>query len=114
MRGWLGYYAMADMDKYLKEFEMYKEYKDIKDIIDEVNKLNELYYNKKYDEMLDYIHNLIRKYFVETLTWNSINTTMPQTIEQQYINANDFLKTQGLKILIDKGVKISKSFLGEK
>ena len=102
------------MDKYLKEFEMYKEYKDIKDIIDEVNKLNELYYNKKYDEMLDYIHNLMRKYFVETLTWNSINTTMPQTIEQQYINANDFLKTQGLKILIDKGVKISKSFLGEK
>ena len=38
---------------------------------------------------------------------------MPQTIEQQYINANNFLKAQGVKILIEKGVEVSKELLGE-
>ena len=63
--------------------------------------------------MLQYIQNLMNKYILETLTWNSINKVMPQTIEQQYINANTFLKAQGLKILIEKGKKVSKELLGE-
>lgn len=97
----------------LKEFEKFKEIKDIKDIIDELNKLNELYNSKRYDEMNQHIHNLMNKYFVETLTWNSINNVMPQTVEQHYINANKFLKEQGIKILIKKGKKVSKELLGE-
>ena len=97
------------MTSYLKKFEKYKDVKDIKDIIDEANKLNKLYDAKKYDEMIDHIHLLMNKYFLETLTWNSINKVMPQTIEQQYINANNFLKAQGKKILLEKGIKVSES-----
>lgn len=101
------------MNNYLKEFEKYKDIKDIKDIIDEATKLNELYNAEKHNEMIEHIRNLMIKYFVETLTWNSINRVMPQTIEQQYINANNFLKAQGVKILIEKGVEVSKELLGE-
>ena len=101
------------MKNYLKEFEKYKDIKDIKDIIDEATKLNELYNAEKHNEMIEHIRNLMNKYFVETLTWNSINRVMPQTIEQQYINANKFLKAQGVKILIEKGVEVSKELLGE-
>ncbi len=96
------------MDNYLKELEKYKDIKDIKDIIDETNKLNELYNAEKYNEMLEHIHNLMNKYFVETLTWNSINKVMPQSVEQQYINAKNFLRAQSAKILIEKGIKSSK------
>lgn len=99
------------MNKYLKEFKKYKELKDIKDIIDDANKLDELYTNKKYNEMLNHINNLTNKYFIETLSWNLVYTTMPQTIEQQYINTHNFLKAQGLKNLVEKGIKISKEFL---
>ena len=93
------------MNKYMQEFEKYKEIKDIKDIIDEALKLDELYNAKKYNEMLNHINNLTNKYIVETMVWNSVNKTMPQTIEQQYVNAHTFLKAQGFKILIEKRKK---------
>lgn len=101
------------MNDYLKELKKYKEFKEIKDIVEDAIKLKELYNAEKHNEMLKHIRNLMNKYFVETLTWNSINRVMPQTIEQQYINANDFLKSQGVKILIEKGVEVSKELLGE-
>lgn len=101
------------MNDYLKELKKYKEFKEIKDIVEDAIKLNELYNAEKHNEMLEHIRNLMNKYFVETLTWNSINRVMPQTIEQQYINANDFLKAQSVKILIEKGVEVSKELLGE-
>ena len=63
--------------------------------------------------MNNHIANLTNKYFFETLTWNSVNRVMPQTIEQQYINAHNFLKAQGLKKLVEKGVKISQELLDE-
>ena len=101
------------MNKYLKELEKYKEFKDIKDIIDEANKLDELYNKNRYQEMLKHIQTLMIKYFEDTLKWNFSHNEMPQTIEQQYINAHDFLKSQGLKKLVEKSVKISKVLLGE-
>ena len=101
------------MNKYLKEFEKYKKYKDVKDIIDDATKLNELYNTSRYQEMLEHIQTLMIKYITETIKWNIAHKEMPQTIEQQYINANDFLKAQGVKILIEKGVEVSKELLGE-
>lgn len=101
------------MNKYLKELEKYKEFKDIKDIIDDANKLDEFYNQNKHQEMLEHIQTLMIKYLEDTLKWNFIHKEMPQTIEQQYINAHNFLKTQGLKKLVEKGVKISKEILGE-
>ena len=47
----------------------------------------------------------MNKYIVETFVWNSINKTVPQSIEQQYVNAHAFLKSQGFKILVEKGIK---------
>lgn len=93
------------MNNYIQEFEKYKDIKDIKDIINEASKLDEFYNTKKYNEMLNHISNLTNKYIVETFVWNSINKTVPQTIEQQYVNAHAFLKSQGLKILVEKGIK---------
>lgn len=93
------------MNNYIQEFEKYKDIKDIKDIINEASKLDEFYNTKKYKEMLNHISNLMNKYIVETFVWNSINKTVPQTIEQQYVNAHAFLKSQGFKILVEKGIK---------
>lgn len=96
------------MDDYFKELEKYKDIKDIKDIIDEINKLNELYSSNRHEEMLEHIQSLMIKYLADTIRWNSVNKEMPQTIEQQYINANNFLRAQSAKILIEKGIKLSK------
>ena len=75
----------------MKELE---NFEDIKDVIDEANKLNELYNSKKYNKM--------NKYFIETLTCNSINKVMPHTVEQQDINTNSFLRAQSAKTLNEK------------
>ena len=58
--------------------------------------------------MLEHIQSLMIKYLADTIRWNSMYKKMPQTIEQQYINANNFLRVQSAKILIEKGVKLSK------
>ena len=101
------------MHDYLKELKKYKEFKEIKDIVEDATKLNELYNTSRYQEMLGHIQTLMIKYIEDTMKWNSGHKEMPQTIEQQYINANDFLKAQGVKILIEKGVEVSKELLGE-
>ena len=44
----------------------------------------------------------MNKYLVETLAWNAVNTSQPTTVEQSYINAEDFLQTQGAKIIAEK------------
>ena len=44
------------------------------------------------------------KYAFETLAWNTVNTFQPTTVEQSYINAENFLQVQGAKI-ITKEVK---------
>lgn len=94
---------MAD---FLKLFEMHKDIKDIEDLVNEIRELRNLYYSKQFNEMNLHINNLTQKYFVETLMWNSINQIMPQTTEQQFINAEKFLKAQGVRILTEKGIKI--------
>ena len=49
--------------------------------------------------MLGYIQTLMIKYFEDTIKWNIVYNEMPQTIEEQYINAHNFLKAQSVKIL---------------
>lgn len=39
------------------------------------------------------------KYAFETLVWNTMNTSQPTTVEQSYINAENFLQVQGAKII---------------
>lgn len=49
--------------------------------------------------MQNHIHELMNKYFIETLLWNFVNTSQPTTIEQSYLNSEHFLKLQGAKII---------------
>ena len=52
--------------------------------------------------MQDYIQKLMNKYLVETLVWNTVNTSQPTMVEQSYINAENFLQMQGAKIVVEK------------
>ena len=52
--------------------------------------------------MQDHIRKLMNKYLVETLVWNTVNTSQPTTVEQSYINAENFLRMQGAKIIAEK------------
>ncbi len=101
------------MLQYLKELEKYKDIKDIKDIIDDANKLAELYYNNKFNEMYQHIDTIMKKHLFETIEWNAVNKSMPQTPEQHFINTNEFLKTQAINKLYEMGKEVSKEKSGE-
>ncbi len=90
---------MAD---YLKIYEKFQDVKEVKDYIDDVILLRHYYATQQYSQMLDHIHKLMNKYFVETLIWNAVNTFQPTTVEQSYINAENFLRMQGAKIIVEK------------
>lgn len=93
------------MNDYLTTFEQYKDIKEIADLIDEVKKLREYYYTQQYDAMQQHIHSLMAKYLLETVAWNSVYQAMPTTIQQSYINAEEFLRLKGISVLIEKGIK---------
>lgn len=52
--------------------------------------------------MQEHIRKLTSKYFIEVLAWNSVNTSQPTTIEQSYLNTENFLQMQGAIILTKK------------
>ena len=93
------------MNDYLELFEKFKDEneKDIVDLIDEVKKLRFYYSTQQYDSMLQHIKELTRKYALETLVWNSVNKVQPITYDQSYQNAEVFLRSKGLIMLIKKG-----------
>lgn len=93
------------MNDYLNTFEQYKDIKEIADLIDEVKKLREYYRTQQYDKMQQHINSLTAKYPVETKIWNSTYKTMPTTIQQSYINAENFLRLKGISALDEKGIK---------
>lgn len=93
------------MEDYIKTFEEYKDIKEISDLINEVNELREYFYSKQYDKMHEHIKKLTYKYAVESLEWNAVHTKMPTSDEQSYINAEQFLHTKGIEILIKNGIK---------
>ena len=101
------------MNDFLKEFEKYKDIKDIADIIQETNKLRELYQNSQFNEMLQHINLLTKKYVIETIIWNISHPYSPANYYQAYLTAENFMKANGIKVLVEKDIKISKELLGE-
>ena len=90
------------MKDYLKIYEKFKDVKEVKDYIDDVILLRHYYATRQFSEMQDHIRKLMNKYLVETLVWNTVNTFQPTTVEQSYINAENFLQLQGAKIIAEK------------
>lgn len=90
------------MNDYLEIFEKFKDVKEIFDLCDEVVKLRWLYQTGQYQLMQDHIAKVKNKYFIESTKWNIVNNQAPQTYEQAYINAEDFLRFQGAKLIIEK------------
>ena len=90
------------MTDYLKIYEKFKDVKEVKDYIDDVILLRHYYATQQYSQMQDHICKLMNKYIVETFAWNAVNTSQPTTVEQSYINAENFLQTQGAKIIVEK------------
>ena len=90
------------MTDYLKIYEKFKDVKEVKDYIDDVILLRHYYATQQYSQMQDHIRKLMNKYLVETLVWNTVNTSQPTTVEQSYINAENILRMQGAKIIAEK------------
>ena len=90
------------MTDYLKIYEKFKDVKEVKDYIDDVILLRHYCATRQYPQMQDHICKLMNKYLVETLVWNTVNTSQPTTVEQSYINAENFLQMQGAKIIAEK------------
>ena len=90
---------MAD---YLKIYEKFKDIKEVKDYIDDVIHLRHYYATLQYFQIHDHIRTLMNKYLAETLAWNAVNTSQPTTVEQSYINAENFLQVQRAKIIAEK------------
>ena len=90
------------MTDYLKIYEKFKDVKEVKDYIDDVILLRHYYATQQYSQMQDHVCKLMNKYLEETLVWNTVNTSQPTTVEQSYINAENFLRMQGAKIIAEK------------
>ena len=90
------------MTDYLKIYEKFKEVKEVKDYISDVILLRHYYATQQYSQMQDHVRKLMNKYLEETLVWNTVNTSQPTTVEQSYINAENFLQMQGAKIIVEK------------
>lgn len=97
---------------YLQIYEKFKDTKEIKDYIDDVLELRHYYVTQQFTQMQNHIQKLMSKYFAETLVWNAVNTSQPITIEQSYINAENFLQMQGA-IILTRNVKNFTQLLSE-
>ena len=84
---------------YLKIYEKFKEVKEVKDYIDDVILLRHYYSTQQFAQMQEHIRKLTIEYPVEALVWNIGHPIMPNTYEQAYINAENFLQVQGAIIV---------------
>lgn len=87
---------------WLEQYKSYQNIKEVRDYIENVQKLRFLYQTMNYKEMQQHIGDLMRKYRMESVIWNTTNNIMPQTYEQMYRNAEAFLQTVGVQLLIEK------------
>ena len=87
------------MTDYLKIYEKFKDVKEVKDYIDDVILLRQYYASQQYSQMQNHIQKLMSKYVVETFVWNTVNPLQPITVDQSYINTENFLQMQGAKII---------------
>ena len=93
------------MNDYLEVFHQYKE---AFDLVDEVQKLRAYYSTQQYKAMMQHIQHLVAKYPLEAGIWNLFNRIMPDTYDQAYQNAENFLRFKGFKMLLEKGYNLSK------
>ena len=84
---------------YLKIYEKFKDVKEVKDYIDDVILLRHYYSTQQFAQMQDHIRKLTTKYPVEAIVWNVGHPIMPNTYEQAYINAENFMQVQGAVII---------------
>lgn len=92
------------MTDYLEIYEKFKNVKEVKDYINDVIRLRQYYASQQFDKMQEHIQKLMIKYAFETIAWNTTRPYQPTTIQQSYINAENFLQMQGA-IIITKTVK---------
>lgn len=85
------------MNDYIVIFEKFSDYKNVVDCINELKTLRFYYETKQYDQMRDFIQRLISKHTLEALAWNLKHPVMPETFDQLYINACDFMRVQTAK-----------------
>ena len=88
------------MIDYLEIYKKFKDVKEVKDYIDDVILLRHYYVTRQYSQLQDHIRKLTMKYPLEAITWNTVNRIMPNTYEQAYINAENFLQVQGAIIVV--------------
>ena len=101
------------MNDYLEVLKGYKDVKDVFDLVDDVQKLRFYYSNQQFEAMMQHIRNLVAKYPIDAGFWNLINRIMPDTYDQAYQNAENFLKFKGFKMLLEKGYNLSKHITQE-
>ena len=101
------------MNDYLELFEKFKDDKKIVDLIDDVKKLRAYYSTQQYNTMMQHIQHLVAKYPLEAGIWNLFNRIMPDTYDQAYQNAENFLRFKGFKLLLEKGYNLSKHLTQE-
>ena len=83
----------------LVTLEKFSDIREITELIEEVKTLRKYFYSNEYDKMQEHIHKIMIKYFEESICWNTVNTEQPKTIDQAYINTENFLFKQGLAII---------------
>lgn len=91
------------MTGYLEIYEKFKDVKEVKDYIDDVILLRHYYATQQFAQMQDHIRKITMKYPIEAITWNIGHPIMPNTYEQSYINAENFMQVQGA-IIVSKTV----------
>ena len=87
------------MTDYLKIYEKFKDVKEVKDYIDDVSLLRHYYATRQFSQMQEHIRKLTSNYPVEAIVWNIGHPIMPNTYEQAYINAENFMQVQGAIIV---------------
>lgn len=98
------------MNDYL---EVFRQYKEVFDLVDDVQKLRAYYSTQQYKAMVQHIQHLVAKYPLEAGIWNLFNRIMPDTYDQAYQNAENFLRFKGFKMLLEKGYNLSKHLTQE-
>ena len=88
------------MSNYLKDIRKIQGCQWIKDYIDDEIFLRHYHVTQQFAQMQDHVHKLTLKYPLEAITWNTVNCIMPNTYEQAYINAENFLQVQGAIIVV--------------
>ena len=78
--------------KYLKKFQ---KIKDVADIICQIEKLDCLGYQNDWYAVNRHLQDVSQKHMIEKVLYNSVNQTMPQSIQQSAANCRQFLLALG-------------------